>query len=341
MLSQRTFRIRLLTSILLMIGLFMLDLALGSVRIPFDELIQILIGRPVESASWESIIWQIRIPRSLTALFAGSALAVSGLLMQSFFQNPIAGPFVLGISSGSSLGVAILIMGSSLLGLSTWIPLTGGWSMVLFSILGALLVLLFILSLANRVRQVSTLLIIGLLFGAAVGSFVSILQFFTDRESLRQFVLWGFGSLGGVAWSELKVMIPVLLFGLIWAYGLSKVLNALLLGEEYATSLGVSVKRVRRQILWLTAILAGTVTAFCGPIAFLGIAVPHLARLGLGSQQHRRLIPLTAVLGACVLLFSDIIAQVPGSAIQLPINAITALLGAPMVIWIVWQYRQV
>ncbi|MEO1436835.1 MAG: iron ABC transporter permease [Bacteroidota bacterium] len=323
----------------LLIALFLLDLALGSVWIPPDQIFRILIGLEPDQASWETIFWQIRFPRALTAVFAGAALALSGLLMQSFFQNPIAGPFVLGISSGSSLGVAILVLGSSTLGLGRWISPNSGWSLILFSSLGAFLVLLIVLQVARSVRQLSTLLIIGLLFGAAVGSLVSILEYFSDREALRRFVLWGFGSLGGVSWQELLVMIPVLLFAMIWCMGLAKPLNALLLGQEFARGLGVPIRSIRFQIILTTALLAGTVTAFCGPIAFIGIAVPHLARIGLQSQQHGRLIPMTLLIGGCVLVFCDIIAQLPGSSVQLPINAITALLGAPMVIWIVYQYR--
>lgn len=316
---------------------FWLDLALGSVAIPPGELLDILSGGPGARESWRVIVLEFRLPKALTAVQAGAGLAVAGLLMQTLFRNPLAGPFVLGISSGASLGVAVLVLAGA------WVPfllpLTAGWGLVMAAVLGAGLVLLLVVTMAFRAIDNVTLLIIGFMFGAATGALVSVLQFFSDAARIQSFLVWTFGSLGGVTWDQLRVMIPVMGAGFLLSVAVIKPLNALLLGESAAASLGIAVRRSKFAIIAATAVLAGAATAFCGPIAFMGLAVPHLARSALRSSDHRLLVPACLLLGALLMLVFDVISQVPGRDTTLPINAITALFGAPVVIWVILRNR--
>lgn len=337
--KKRWRRTLILLSLSLLVALF-INLSLGSVAIPAGNIIKILLGQPVENQAWYNIFWQFRFPKAITALAVGGSLAISGLQMQTLFKNPLAGPFVLGISSGASLGVAIVVMaGYSFGGLLGTIGLWSSGLMALAASLGAFGVLLLVVIASVRIKDSMTLLIIGLMFGSASGAAVSILQYFSDARDIQAFLIWTFGSLGGVTGDEMKIFAPVLAAGLFIAFFLSKPLNALLLGENYAHSMGVNVKRVRFLIIISASLLAGGVTAFCGPIAFVGIAVPHLTRGLFNTGDHKLLFPLVCLTGAIVMLVSDIIAQLPGSQHTLPINAVTSLFGAPVVIWIILKRK--
>jgi len=321
--------------------LFLLDIALGSVAIPFNDIIRILTGGEATKDTWQMIILNFRLPAALTAVCAGVGLSLSGLLMQTLFRNPIAGPFVLGISSGAGLGVALLILTAGGLGISAALNPFHQWTLAIFAMSGAALVLILVLLVSRRVQDVATLLIVGLMFGSVVSAVVTVLQYYSGQEALKRFVLWSFGNLGGVTWSELKALIPLTLIGTVWTFLLIKPLNALLIGEDYAFSMGIATRKVRRSIILSTAIMAGAITAFCGPIAFVGIAVPHLARMGFKTQQHRLLIPATLLVGILVMLACDIVSKLPFFEQTLPINAVTSLLGAPIVIGIVLRRGRV
>lgn len=320
--------------LLLMIG-FLLSMSLGSVAIPFSFILESMLGS-TDHEVWTNIIHNFRIPKALTAILAGSALAISGLQMQTLFRNPLAGPFILGISSGAGLGVAIVIFLGMWFG--TFIDMTilgRSWMLVGAAGIGSFLVLSIVLLASARVRSSISLLIIGLMFGSAVSAFVSILQFFSQAENIQAYVIWSFGSLGSLSWSELSVMMPIIAGSLLLAIVLSKPLNLLLLGEEYAESMGLNLTRTRTLIIINTSLLAGTITAFCGPIAFIGLAVPHITRMLFNTGNHLLLTPLVMLMGGSALLFFDIIAQLPGLEATLPINAVTSLFGAPFVIWLI------
>lgn len=329
----------ILTAVLL--AVFFADLLIGSVKIPFGDILSMLAGGQSSSDEFEIILFSIRIPRALTALFAGMALSVSGLQMQTVFRNPLAGPYVLGISAGASLGVAVVVLGFSGIFAGFSIPALGSWGIAVSAWIGAGTVLFLILLVSVRVRDIMTILILGILFGSATTAFVSILQYFSSESMLKSFVIWTLGSLGGVSGSHLAVLIPSVLGGLLLAILSSKQLNALLLGENYARSLGLNIPLSRFLIFLSTAILSGTVTAFCGPIGFIGIAVPHISKLLIKNADHRQLIPATMLLGGIFLIISDIISQLPGYDSTLPINSVTALLGIPVVIWIVIRNQRI
>lgn len=315
----------------LLLGLsFLLNLSLGSVWIPFGEIVGGLISGDWAKASWEQIIINYRLPKALVAVFAGIGLSLSGLQMQTFFRNPLAGPFVLGISSGAGLGVAILMLAGSALGFA----LNGinSWAIESAGILGAGLVLSGVSLVAWRVKDSMTLLIVGLMFGSLVSAVVSVLSFFSGAESLKLYTVWSMGSLGSLGWAQVGILGMVILLGSIPVLFSIKSFNALLLGENYARSMGVSVQAMRWMMIISTGLLAGGITAFCGPIAFLGIAVPHLARMVWKSSDHRVLFPGSALIGAILLLLCDAVGQLPGLASTLPINAVTSLIGAPIVI---------
>ena len=316
------------------------SLAAGSARIPVAEVLTILTGGEAEVASWRGIVLDFRLPKALTAALAGAALAVSGLLMQTLFRNPLAGPYVLGVSAGASLGVAVVVLsvGGGATQLLAGLGLAGDLGLVAAASLGSGAALGLIFLAAKRVSTL-TLLILGVLFGYATSALVTVLVHFSIAERIQSYVTWTFGSFGGVTWSQLQILAPVLILGLGLAVLASKPLNALLLGESYAASMGVAVDRARYLILTATARLAGAVTAFCGPIAFLGVAVPHLVRGLLGSADHRLLIPASILAGAAVALTSDLVAQLPGSGAVLPLNAVTALLGAPVIAGVILRRR--
>ena len=304
-------------------------------KIPFTFVLDYFTGQ-ANNDVWVNILQNFRIPKAITALLAGSALAISGLQMQTLFRNPLAGPFILGISSGASLGVALVIFLGIWVGGFLEFSLIGrSWLLVLASAVGSFLVLSVVLLASFRIRSGISLLIIGLMFGAATSAVVSILQYFSQAESIQSYVIWTFGSLGSLSWTELQVFAPILVLTLLSSLLLSKNLNALLLGEDYAESVGLKLKTARMLIIACTSILAGTVTAFCGPIAFIGLAIPHIARMLFNTGNHLLLTPIVILMGGIALLLFDIIAQLPGAQETLPINAITSLLGAPFVIWLI------
>ena len=322
-------------------AVFLASLAAGSVSIPFGEIASILYGSPSANAAWDQIVLNLRVPRALTAMLAGAALSLSGLQMQTLFRNPLAGPFVLGISSGASLGVALIVLaagaGASTLiaGLDTF----GNFSLAVAASAGAGGVLGLVLAVSRRVENNMTLLILGLMFGYVSGAMVSVLIYFSASNAVQAYLIWTFGSFAGVTWTQLNVYAPLTLIGLAVGALSTKALNALLLGEAYASSLGLTVSRARFWILSSASLLAGVTTAFCGPIAFLGIAVPHLARSVMNTSDHRTLIPAVCLAGSIIALISDLIARVPGSTVTLPLNAVTAIIGAPVVVWIVLRRR--
>ncbi|MCL6751951.1 iron ABC transporter permease, partial [Nostoc sp. CCCryo 231-06] len=308
---------------------FLLDLALGSVDIPVNEVVKILLGQEPEKVTWTHIILKFRLPKALTATLAGAALGVSGLQMQTLFKNPLAGPFVLGISSGASLGVALVVLTASVTTptLLADLGIISDFGLVIAASLGAASVLGIMLVVSRRVQDTMTLLILGLLFGYATSAIVSILLQFSSKERIQSYIMWTFGSFAGVTWKQLVVLIPVILLSLLGAVLQSKSLNALLLGESYARSLGLTVQKTRFSIITSASILAGAITAFCGPIAFLGVAIPHLCRSLFNTSDHRILIPSVTMMGAILALFADLFSQLWVSQMVLPLNAVTALIG--------------
>lgn len=325
----------------LLIAAFISSLVLGSVNIPMADVLRILTGGEPARATWATIVLDFRLPKALTALLAGAALGVSGLQMQTLFRNPLADPFVLGVSSGASLGVALVVLGMGTTGavLLAGLGLTGDLGLTLAAFIGAALTLVIVMSIAARVHSVMTLLILGLMFGYATSALVTLLLYFSVAERIKTYMNWTFGSFAAVTWQQMPIFIPVIVAAILTSFLLSKPLNALLLGESYARSMGMDVRRGRLVIIISTALLAGTVTAFCGPIGFLGLAVPHLCRVLLGTSNHRFLIPASALMGGVLALVADLIAQMPGNQIVLPLNAVTSLIGAPVVIWIILRRR--
>ena len=321
--------------------LFFINISLGSVSIPTDEIFSILFGGNSTKESWETIILNFRLPKAITAILVGSGLSISGLLMQTLFRNPLAGPFVLGISSGASLGVALLILGSSIFGGILTTFAFSNWSLAMASSLGAFLVLSAVIIAANRVRNTMSILIIGLMFGSLTSAVISVLAYFSQAEQIQQYMFWSFGSLGNLTWSEIAVFAIIYSIGILGTFSVIKPLNSFLLGENYAKSLGINIKKSRNIILLITSILTGVITAFAGPIAFIGLAVPHIAKLVFTTSNHKILLPAVAIIGGIVLLICDAIAQLPTSEFTLPINAITSLFGAPIVIWLLIRKKKI
>ncbi len=313
---------------------FMVDIAMGSVNLPLADVWSTLTGGS-DNLIYREIILNHRLPKALTAIFVGSALSVSGVLMQTLFQNPLAGPDVLGVTSGASLGVALLTLGASVF--PVWV--LSGWGQTLAAVVGAVAVLLLVIIVSIKVPQMVSLLIIGMMFGNFAGAIVSILQSFSNPDTLKLFITWTFGSLSSVGWGQMVVMAPLIGAGVVAAFLLQKPLNILLLGKNYASGLGVSVNRMRLWIILATALLAGTSTAFTGPIAFIGITMPHVARELFRTPDHRIILPASILCGSVTMLCCDLISQLPGFHGTLPINAVTALFGAPIIVWIILKNK--
>ena len=306
--------------------LFLLDLAVGAVAVPLGDVWAALTGGDCPRAT-AKIILNIRLIKAVVALLAGAALSVSGLQMQTLFRNPLAGPYVLGISSGASLGVALVVLA----GVGSSIGIAGAaW-------LGAAIVLVVIAAVGHRIKDIMVILILGMMFSSGIGAVVQILQYVANDESLKMFVIWTMGSLGDVTFNQLAVLIPSIITGLLLAVITIKPLNLLLFGEEYAVTMGLNVRRSRGLLFLSTTLLAGTVTAFCGPIGFIGLAMPHVTRMLFRNSDHRVLVPGTVLSGASVLLLCDLVSKL----FTLPINAITALLGIPIVVWVVLRNKSV
>ena len=314
---------------------FLLNVSLGSVAISPGEILSGVFTGDWVKASRGQIILNYRLPKALVAVLAGIGLSISGLQMQTFFRNPLAGPFVLGISSGAGLGVAVLMLAGSAFGLATFGGAINPFAIAVAGTLGAGLVLLTVSLVAWRVKDSMTLLIVGLMFGSAVSAVISVLSYFSGAEALKLFTIWSMGSLGGLVWDQVWVLGLVILLGTIPVIASIKSYNGMLLGESYAKSMGINPDRLRWLMILSTGLLAGGITAFCGPIAFIGIAVPHLARMVWKTSDHRILFPASALIGGSLLLLCDAVGQLPGSAQTLPINAVTSLVGAPIVISLV------
>ncbi len=327
-------------SVILVFFLF-LNISLGSVSIPINDIFNTLTGGVASKDSWQTIILNFRLPKAVTAIMVGSGLSICGLLMQTLFRNPLAGPFVLGISSGASLGVALLILGSGLFGGIFVSMAFSNWALAIAASLGSFFVLFAVIIAANKVRNTMSILIIGLMFGSLTSAVISVLSYFGEAEQIQQYMFWSFGSLGNLNWTELTVFGIIYSIGILGTFSIIKPLNSFLLGENYAKSLGINIKKSRNIILLITSLLTGVITAFSGPIAFIGLAVPHISKMIFSTSNHKTLLPATALLGAIILLICDAIAQLPTSEFTLPINAITSLFGAPVVIWLLVRKKKI
>lgn len=320
---------------LVLVVLLLINISLGQVTIPLQAIYKTLIGTTADvKDTWEFIILNFRLPKAITALLVGAGLSISGLMMQTLFRNPLAGPYVLGLSSGSSLGVALVLLGAGLLPPLFSEALVSSGSLVVASCLGSLLVLFLIFIAAKKLKDTMSVLIIGLMFSSFTGALVSVLTYFSTAEQLQRYTFWSLGSIGNLSWSQIVLLSLSVGLGLVLSIRAIKTLDALLLGENYAQSLGVNIKRERTIIFLATGILAGSITAFVGPIAFVGLAVPHLAKLYFQTSNHKVLYLATILIGSSIMLFCDVVSQMPGQNFTLPINAITSIIGAPMVIWL-------
>jgi iron complex transport system permease protein len=336
--KERRHKIVFISLFMLVFVFLILDIFFGSVSFNPSDILDALFHRTENPLN--TIIFDFRIPKALTAFAVGIALALSGLQMQTLFRNPMAGPDVLGISSGASLGVAFVILGFSssisaggLTGLGNWILIAASW-------IGAGAVMILIMSISVRIREIMTILIIGIMLSSGISAIVTIMQYFSAESMLKAYVIWTMGSLGNLTSSQLNVLMICVSAGILLSLSSAKMLNAISLGENYATSIGLNLKLSRALIFASTSILTGSVTAFCGPIGFIGIAVPHISRILLRTSDHRILIPGTILTGGIIMLISDIISQLPGSESVLPINSVTSLIGIPVVIWVIFRNRK-
>lgn len=327
-------------SVLCVVALFVANLLCGSVKIPVSEVFSILLGGDSSHSSWSYIIWESRLPQTLTALLTGAALAASGLMLQTAFNNPLAGPDILGINSGAGLGAAVVLLLFGGIMPTGNLLFSGSLALVAAAFVGALSVTALILLFAARLRSHSMLLIIGMMVGYVVSSAVSLLNFFSTAEGVQSYMMWGMGNFGGVSRTQLPMFCILVFVGLIIAISLVKPLNALLLGDRYARNLGVNVRRTRTLLILSTGLLVAVTTAYCGPINFIGLAVPHIARLALGTGNHRTLMPATLVMGAVIALLCNLISVLPGDKGLLPLNAITPIIGAPVIIYVVMSRRK-
>ena len=328
-----------LTLLIGAILLFFINISLGQVFIPFKEVLKSLTGSQASKETWEYIIFNYRLPKAITAILVGMGLSISGLLMQTLFRNPLAGPYVLGLSSGSSLGVAFVILGASYLPTIIADYFLSPYGIMLASCVGSLLVLFLVLLVSKRLRDTTTILIVGLMFSSFAGAIVSVLTYFSSAEQLQKFTFWSMGSLGNLSWNQIIILFVTVIIGLLLSILNIKALDALLLGENYARSMGINFKKSKFIIIIATSILAGSITAFAGPIAFVGLAVPHIAKMIFHTSNHWILFWSTLLFGAITMLFCDMVSQMPGTNITLPINAITSIIGAPVVIWLLVRKR--
>lgn len=320
--------------------LFFTNISFGSITIPFKEIYNSLTGGHASKSTWEYIIINYRLPKAITAVLVGIGLSISGLLMQTLFRNPLAGPYVLGLSSGASLGVAFVLLGASLLPPFLSTILLSYYGVVVASTMGSSIVLLAVLMVSQRLRDTMAILIVGLMFGSFTSAIVGVLTYFSSAEQLQKFTFWSMGNLGNLSWSAILILTFCVGIGLLLSLFSIKPLNALLLGENYAKSLGLNFKKTRLIIIFATSILAGSITAYAGPIAFIGLAVPHIAKLVFQTSNHSVLYWSTLLFGASIMLICDIISELPGLEITLPINAVTSIIGAPVVIWLLVKKRK-
>ena len=317
------------------------NLLFGSVNIPADAVISTLLGGEVEKASWSFIVWEARVPQAITALLCGAALAGSGLMLQTAFNNPLAGPSILGINSGASLGVALVMLAGGGTIATAGITLSGFFSIVLGAFIGSMVVMGLILFFSTLIKSNIMLLITGIMIGYITSSAISLLNFFSTAEGVHSYMIWGMGNFGGVSLEQLPYFALFTSVGLLLAILLIKPLNALLLGTRYAENLGVNIRRTRNLLLIATGILTAVTTAFCGPVSFIGLAVPHIARLMLGTSNHNSLLPVTLLSGSVVALLCNLICILPGESGIIPLNAVTPVLGAPVIIYVIINQRRI
>ncbi len=322
-------------SLIALLAVFLLNVSVGSTSIALSDIILALLRRA--DAATTSIVWFFRLPKAITCVLVGAGLATSGLLMQTLFRNPLAGPDVLGLSSGASLAVAVVILA----GRALLLPFTAPWVIATAASVGCAAIFLLMMAVANRMQNAISLLIIGLMISAATTSVVAILQYISRADDLQAYIIWTMGSVSGTGWAEIAVLLGFFALGAALAVTQIKPLNSWILGEAYAKSLGISVTRARILIMLATSLITGAVTAFCGPISFVGLAVPHVVRMVAPTMQHQRLLPLVMIAGAALLLLCDWLAQLPGATQVLPLNAVTALLGAPVVVWVVIRSKKI
>ena len=326
---------------LLLLLTFLLNISLGQVAIPLKEVFKSLFGGHASKETWEYIIVNFRLPKAITALLVGIGLSVSGLLVQTLFRNPLAGPYVLGLSSGSSLGVAFVILGAGFSPSFFAQFLLSSYGIILASCLGSLLVLVLILIVSQSLRDTMSILIVGLMFSSFTGAIVSVFTYFSSAEQLQKYTFWSMGSIGNLSWQNISILAVCVFVGLLLSLLSLKSLDALLLGENYAKSMGLNISKARFIIIFATSILAGSITAFAGPIAFIGLAVPHLAKLLFKTSNHQILFAATLFIGSIIMLFCDTVSQMPGFDFTLPINAITSIIGAPIVIWLIVRKKSI
>ncbi|MBR7102834.1 MAG: iron ABC transporter permease [Tidjanibacter sp.] len=320
-------------SALLVVVLFVADILIGSVALPLGEVVDALFGGGDEVT--RNIVLNFRLPKAVTALLVGASLSAVGLQMQTLFRNPMAGPYVLGVSSGATLGVALFLLGMPLLGISLGNSAVSSLGVVGAAWIGSALIMSVVLAVTARIKDIMVVLILGMMFGSAATAVVEILQYLSPEGALKSFVVWTMGSLGSVSREQLLIMAPVMIVGLVLSVSLIKPLNAMLLGENYASTMGINIRRTRLLISTITVMLAGTVTAFCGPIGFIGLAVPHIARMIFREADHRIMMPASMLLGSLIMLFCDVASQLPASDMTLPINTVTALIGIPVVVVVI------
>ncbi len=337
--KDRTILCFILLSLLLVI-LFVASLLLGSVSLQVKEVLGVILGQEADPQT-RILVTHFRLPKAITALVVGAALSASGLQMQTLFRNPLAGPYVLGISSGASLGVSLFLLGAPLLGVSVASETLRNIGVVGSAWIGAALILAVIMAVSVRLKDIMAILILGMMFGSAASAIVQILQYLSPDSALKSFVVWTMGSLSGVSLQQLGLMSGIVVAGLALSIYLIKPLNLLLLGENYARTMGLNIRWIRFLLFASTTLLAGTVTAFCGPIGFIGIAVPHVARMLTGNADHRVLMPASMLMGSVTMLLCDIIAQLPGHEMVLPVNTITALLGIPIIVLVIVRNRKI
>lgn len=324
----------------LIVLLFIVNLLVGSVSIPAGEVFRILSGGEAGKASWSFILWESRLPQALTALLCGGALAVCGLMLQTAFKNPLAGPSILGINTGASLGVAcvMLLFGGSIS--AGTFSLSGFFSVLAGAFVGAMTIMALILFLSTLIRSNVMLLIAGIMIGYIASSVISLLNFFATAEGVQSYMIWGMGNFGGVSLQQMPAFASVTVLGLIGSLLLIKPLNALLLGDRYAENLGINIRSVRNWLLIVTGVLTAITTAFCGPVSFIGLAVPHVARFILGTSNHNSLLPVTILCGSAVALICNLLCVLPGEAGVIPLNAVTPVIGAPVVIYVIVSQRK-
>ena len=339
--SKRITSSVLLLTILIVL-LFLGGLVYGTVDIPLRSVADILLGKDVGHPAWQNIVLQSRFPQTVTALLAGASLATSGLLLQTLFRNPLAGPSILGISDGANLGVAaVMLYFGGTLGLAAGLPISGYLAIVIAAFVGATCILGLIIWFSAKVKNNVMLLIIGIMIGYMASSLISVLNYYASTDKVHAYVMWGLGDFSGVSLTQLPYFFLFSFTGLLLAALLVKPLNALLLGEMYAANLGVKIKRTRIAILFCSGLLTATTTAFCGPISFIGLAVPHIARLMLGSSNHKMLVPVTMLTGTCIALLCNLLMTVPGTNNILPLNAVTPMLGAPVIIYVIVNRKNI